>query len=57
MPWPKKGESKDTYISRAIDQMVHEEGLKPKHALGKAEGMWEQKRPKTPIKSMNKGKR
>ena len=61
MPWPKKGEKKNSYISRAVKEMVDKEGLTPKNAVGKAEGMWDQKRPvpakKTPIKSISKGKR
>lgn len=41
MPQPKKGEKKKDYLMRAIPFMIHEEGLKPKHAMGKAYGMWE----------------
>lgn len=42
MPNPKKGESKDSYISRAVSEMMKSEGLSQKHALGKAYGMWDQ---------------
>ena len=46
MPWPKKKEKKDTYISRAIKYMVEKEGLTQDHAVAKAFGMWEQKKKK-----------
>jgi len=41
MPKPKKGESKNHYISRAVRYMIEKEGLTQQHALGKAYGMWE----------------
>lgn len=41
MPSVKKGESRNAYVSRAVHMMVHREGLTPKHAVGKAEGMYD----------------
>lgn len=44
MPYPKKGEKRSDYISRAVQQIMGEEPGKPmKAALGKAYGMWEAK--------------
>lgn len=41
MPYPKKGEKRSDYISRAVRQIMAEEPGKPmKAALGKAYGMW-----------------
>lgn len=40
MPKPKPGEKKKDYLTRAIPFMIHTEGLAPKHAMGKAYGMW-----------------
>jgi hypothetical protein len=42
MPNVRKGESRSSYVSRAVDYMVHVEGMKPKHAVGRAEGMYDQ---------------
>lgn len=42
MPAVKKNESRQEYISRAMHEMVHNEGLGVNHALGKAEGMYDQ---------------
>ena len=42
MPYPRKGESKNAYISRAIEYMIKVEGLSQKNAQGKAYGMWEE---------------
>ena len=39
MPYPKKGEAKQDYISRCV-KYVMDEGLEQKHALGKCYGMW-----------------
>ena len=40
MPKPNPKESKNDYISRAIDYFVHKEGRSPKEAVGRAEGFW-----------------
>lgn len=44
MPYPLKGEKKSDYIDRAVDYMVHQEGMTIKAALGKAYGMWRGKK-------------
>lgn len=41
MPSVKKGESRSEYVSRAVHQMVHSEGLGVHAAVGKAEGMYD----------------
>jgi len=46
MPQPRKGESKQAYISRAVRYMVKVEGMKQDAALGKAYGMWDQHKKK-----------
>jgi len=52
MPDVKKGESRNSYIKRCVP-LCMEEGLSPKAALGKCEGMydekWGQKKPKTAV--------
>jgi hypothetical protein len=40
MPAVRKGESRNSYVKRAVHQMVHEEGMEPKAAVGRAEGMY-----------------
>ncbi len=40
MPAVKKGEKRSDYVKRAIHMMIAE-GLTPKQALGKAEGMYD----------------
>ena len=40
MPKPKPGEDRKSYLQRAVRMMIHEEGLKPMHAVAKAYGMW-----------------
>jgi hypothetical protein len=40
MPRPRKGESRNTYVSRAVDYIINKEGLSQKAAVGKAEGMY-----------------
>ena len=42
MPRPKKSETYQEYINRAVQYMIRKEGLKPAHARAKAEGMWKQ---------------
>lgn len=44
MPAPKKGETQDQYIQRAIRYMVEKEGLTAQQAAGKAFGMWRNKK-------------
>ena len=39
MPYPKKGEKKESYISRCI-RMVRGEGTAQEAAVGKCMGMW-----------------
>ena len=46
MPKPRKGETKSKYISRAVSYMIKKEGLTQKHAVGKAHGMWRNKKKK-----------
>ena len=41
MPAVKKGESRGSYMKRAVDMLIHKEGLPPKAAVGKAEGMYD----------------
>lgn len=43
MPTVKKGESRKSYLHRAIPMMMHEEGLTQEQAVGKAEGMYNSK--------------
>lgn len=40
MPKPKPNESRNQYVKRAVHEMVHKEGMNPKAAVGKAEGMF-----------------
>lgn len=40
MPKPHKGESRNSYVSRAISYLIHKEGLGHNAAVGKAEGMY-----------------
>lgn len=42
MPHPLKGETKQSFISRAIRYMIKREGLSRDHAIAKAYGMWKQ---------------
>ena len=42
MPKVRKGESRSSYVKRAVDMMVHGEGLTLRQAVGKAEGMYDQ---------------
>ena len=42
MPKVKKGETRSKYVKRAVHYMVHKEGLSPRAAVGKAEGMYNQ---------------
>ncbi len=46
MPKVKKGESRGSYVKRAVPMMVHKEGLSPRAAVGKAEGMYTSSRKK-----------
>jgi hypothetical protein len=46
MPSVKKGETRNAYVKRAVKQMVEKEGLSPKAAVGKAEGMFDQAKKK-----------
>lgn len=46
MPWPKKGETKSHYISRAIPEIMSDTDKDSKQAAGQAYGMWKQKKPK-----------
>ena len=46
MPNVRAGESQKSYVSRAIKTMI-EEGMSPKHAAGKAHGMWKSRRKKS----------
>ena len=46
MPKVKKGESRNDYVKRAVHEMVHKEGMKPKAAVGKAEGIFNQSKKK-----------
>ena len=46
MPRPLKGESRESYIARAIRYMIKHEGLSRDHAVAKAHGMWRQYRKK-----------
>jgi hypothetical protein len=41
MPKVKKGEKRGHYVKRAVHKMVHEEGLTPQQAVGKAEGIYD----------------
>lgn len=43
MPAVKRGESRNDYVKRAVDMLVHKEGLSPKAAVGKAEGLYDSK--------------
>ena len=45
MPWPKKGEKKSHYISRAIPEIMADKDKDSKQAAGQAYGMWKQKKP------------
>ena len=41
MPYPRKGEKRSDYLSRAVREIKHEDPKKPmKEVLGKAYGMW-----------------
>ena len=43
MPKPNKGESRQVYISRCVQQVKHEEpGKDIKACLGKCYGMWDE---------------
>ncbi len=42
MPSVKKGETRAHYLQRAIPMLI-KEGLSPKAAVGKAEGMFDEK--------------
>lgn len=42
MPRPLKGESKKSFISRAIRYLIRKEGLARDHAVAKAHGIWKQ---------------
>ena len=41
MPAVRKNESRNSYVNRAIDYLVHKEGLHWRQAVGKAEGMYD----------------
>lgn len=43
MPTPKKNETRNQYVSRAVPQIM-KEGKTQKQAVGKAEGMYNSKR-------------
>jgi hypothetical protein len=43
MPAVKKGEKRSAYVKRAVKQLVEKEGMSPKAAVGKAEGMFDSK--------------
>jgi hypothetical protein len=40
MPIPKKGEKKESYISRCIKEVMNEGGHTTEQAAGKCYGMW-----------------
>lgn len=40
MPKPKKGETRNQFVARAIKMIMKEEGCTQKQAIGKAEGMY-----------------
>lgn len=40
MPKPKKGESREKYLQRAIPEMIKNEGVSQHYATGKAIGMY-----------------
>ena len=42
MPEHREGETKREWMARCIPYVIKEEGLKPKHAVAKCSGMWEQ---------------
>ena len=42
MPKVRRGEKRSEYVKRAVHEMVHKEGLSPRQAVGKAEGMFDQ---------------
>jgi len=42
MPTPRTGESRKSFVNRATEMMIKQEGLSPEHAYAKANGMWEQ---------------
>ena len=46
MPEPRKNETEEDYIGRAVSYMIKTEGLSQKHALGKAYGMWRERQKK-----------
>ena len=41
MPKVKPSEKRNDYVKRAVHEMVHKEGLTPKAAVGKAEGVFD----------------
>lgn len=43
MPKPKKGESRNEYVSRCISYVTHKEGATHAQAVGKCMGMANQK--------------
>lgn len=44
MPRPYKNEKKQSYIKRAVKYMMKNERLSQKQALGKAYGMWDNRK-------------
>jgi hypothetical protein len=42
VPKPHRGERQREYVSRAVKHMMEFEGLRQKHAVAKAYGMWKQ---------------
>jgi hypothetical protein len=46
MPRPLKGETKSSFISRAIRYLIRKEGLSKDHAVAKAHGIWRQHKKK-----------
>lgn len=51
MPNPKKGESKDKFISRCISYVMNNEGITDTdHAYAKCNGIWNQSKKKSILK-------
>jgi len=54
MPAVREGEKRSHYVHRAVEEMVHKEGMDPKAAVGKVKGMFDSKW-KGPKKKPRKG--
>lgn len=44
MPEPKRGESREGFISRCIAHLISKEGKEKKEAAGQCYGMWDNKK-------------